>query len=56
MMRKFIAYVLLVPALVLLVAGLAIMALALGVVGGAKGVDVLTRAMRAFASNLNLEA
>ncbi|QIW86398.1 hypothetical protein VLC5_28 [Klebsiella phage VLC5] len=53
-MRKFIAYVLSVPALVLLVAGLAVMALALGVVGGAKGVSVLTRAMRAFADNLKV--
>lgn len=55
-MRKFISYVLLVPALVLLVAGLAVMALALGVVGGTKGVGVLNRAMHAFSSNLNLEA
>lgn len=53
-MRKFIAYVLSVPALVLLVAGLAVMALALGVVGGAKGVSVLTRAMRAFTDNLKV--
>lgn len=53
-MRKFIAYVLSVPALVLLVAGLAVMALALGVVGDAKGVSVLTRAMRAFADNLKV--
>ncbi|AOZ65235.1 hypothetical protein kpv48_27 [Klebsiella phage vB_KpnP_KpV48] len=53
-MRKFIAYVLSVPALVLLVAGLVIMALALGVVGGTKGVSVLTRAMRAFADNLKV--
>jgi len=53
-MRKFIAYVLSVPALVLLVAGLVVMALALGVVGGAKGVSVLTRAMRAFADNLKV--
>lgn len=53
-MRKFIAYVLSVPALVLLVAGLAVMALALGVVGGARGVSVLTHAMRAFADNLKV--
>lgn len=53
-MRKFIAYVLSVPALVLLVAGLVVMALALGVVGDAKGVSVLTRAMRAFADNLKV--
>lgn len=53
-MRKFIAYVLSVPALVLLVAGLAVMALALGVVGGAKGVSVLTRTMRAFTDNLKV--
>ena len=53
-MRKFIAYVLSVPALVLLVAGLVVMALALGVVGDAKCVSVLTRAMRAFADNLKV--
>jgi hypothetical protein len=54
MMRKFISYIILLPALALLAIGLTLMALALGVVGGAKGVSVLTRAMRVFADNLKV--
>lgn len=53
-MRKFISYIILLPALTLLAIGLTLMALALSVVGGAKGVSVLTRAMRAFADNLKV--
>lgn len=53
-MRKFLSYILLFPGLVCLVVGLAIMALALGVAGGSKGVSVLTRAIRAFAANLEI--
>ena len=53
-MRKFISYIILLPALPLLATGLTLMALALGVVGGAKGVSILTRAMRAFAANLEI--
>lgn len=53
-MRKFISYIILIPALALLVIGLMIMALALSVVGGAKGVSVLTRAIRAFTANLEV--
>lgn len=52
MMRKFISYIILLPALALLAIGLTLMALALGVVGGANGVSVLTRAIRAFTANL----
>ncbi len=54
MMRKFISYIILLPALALLAIGLTLMALALGVVGDAKGVSVLTRAMRVFADNLKV--
>lgn len=54
MMRKVIAYILSFPALVLLAIGLMLMALALSVVGGAKGVYVLTRAIRAFTANLEI--
>ena len=53
-MRKFLSYILLLPVLVCLVVGLGIMALALGVAGGSKGVSALTRAMRAFTSNLEI--
>lgn len=53
-MRKFISYIILIPALALLVIGLMLMALALSVVGGAKGVSVLTRAIRAFTSKLEV--
>lgn len=53
-MRKFIAWVLAVPALIMLVAGLSVMTLALGVVGGAKSVSALNRAMRAFADTLKV--
>ena len=52
MMRKFISYIILLPALALLAIGLTLMALALNVVGGAKGVSVLTRVIRAFTTNL----
>ncbi|UVX31436.1 hypothetical protein A1f_00040 [Klebsiella phage VLCpiA1f] len=51
-MRKFISYIILIPALALLAIGLTLMALALSVVGGTKGVSVLTRAIRAFTANL----
>lgn len=54
MMRKFISYIILLPALVLLAIGLTLMAIALSVVGGAKGVSVLTRAIRAFTANLEI--
>ncbi len=54
MMRKFISYIILLPALALLAIGLTLMALALSVVGGAKGVSVLTRAIRAFTANLEV--
>lgn len=53
-MRKFISYIILLPALALLAIGLTLMALALSVVGGAKGVSALTRAMRAFSANLKV--
>lgn len=53
-MRKVISYIFLFPALALLAIGLTLMALALSVVGGAKGVSVLTRAMRAFTANLEI--
>lgn len=53
-MRKFISYIILLPALALLAIGLTLMALALSVAGGAKGVSVLTRAIRAFTSNLEI--
>lgn len=52
MMRKVISYIFLFPALALLVIGLTLMALAFMVAGGAKGVSVLVRAMRAFSANL----
>lgn len=54
MMRKVISYIFLFPALALLAIGMALMALALSVVGGAKGVSALTRAMRAFSTNLKV--
>lgn len=54
MMRKFISYIILLPALALLAVGLTLMAMALSVVGGAKGVSVLTRAIRAFTANLGI--
>lgn len=53
-MRKFISYIILLPALALLAIGLTLMALALSVVGSAKGVSVLTRAMRAFSATLKV--
>ena len=53
-MRKFISCIFLFPALVLLATGTALMAIALSVVGGAKGVSVLTRAIRAFTDNLKV--
>ena len=53
-MRKVISYIFLFPALALLAIGLTLMALALSVVGGAKGVSVLTRAMRAFTANFEI--
>lgn len=53
-MRKFISYIILLPALALLAIGLTLVALALSVAGGAKGVSVLTRAIRAFTSNLEI--
>lgn len=53
-MRKFLSYILLVPGLAFLLVGLVIMALALGVAGGSTGVSALTRAMRAFAANLEI--
>lgn len=53
-MRKVISYIFLFPALTLLSMGLMLMALALSVVGGAKGVSVLTRAIRAFTANLEI--
>ncbi|ALJ98126.1 hypothetical protein [Klebsiella phage Kp2] len=53
-MRKFIYYIILLPALALLAISLTLMAIALSVVGGAKGVSVLTRAIRAFAANLEI--
>ena len=54
-MRKVISYIFLFPALALLVIGLTLMALALSVAGGAKGVSVLTRAIRAFTYNLEAQ-
>lgn len=54
MMRKFISYIILLPALALLAIGLTLMAIALSVVGGANGVSVLTRAIRAFTANLEI--
>lgn len=54
MMRKVVSYILLFPALALLAIGLMLMALALSVAGGAKGVSVLTRAIRAFTANLEI--
>lgn len=54
MMRKFISYIISLPALVLLAIGLTLMAIALSVVGGANGVSVLTRAVRAFTANLEI--
>lgn len=53
-MRKFISYIILLPALTLLAIGLTLMALALSAVGGAKGVSALTRAIRAFTANLGV--
>ena len=54
MMRKLISYIFLFPTLALLAIGLMLMAMALSVVGGAKGVSVLTRAIRAFTANLEI--
>lgn len=53
-MRKVISYIFLFPALTLPAIGSMLMALALSVVGGAKGVSVLTRAIRAFTANLEV--
>lgn len=53
-MRKFVSYIISLPALALLVIGLTLMAIALSVVGGAKGVSMLTRAIRAFTANLEI--
>lgn len=53
-MRKFVSYIISLPALTLLAIGLTLMAVALSVVGGAKGVSVLTRAIRAFTANLEI--
>lgn len=54
MMRKFISYIILLPALVLLAIGLTLMALALSVAGGAKGVAMLGRAIHAFTDHLKV--
>lgn len=51
-MRKFLSYVVLVPALLCLTVGMLLMIPALGIAGGAKGVSALTRACNAFAANL----
>lgn len=54
MMRKFISYIILVPALALLASGLMLMALALSVAGGSKGVAMLGRAIHAFTDHLKV--
>lgn len=53
-MRKVMWYIFLLPALVVLIIGLILTGLVLSAAGGAKGVSVLARAMRAFADNLKV--
>ncbi|WPJ51592.1 hypothetical protein RCIP0036_00033 [Klebsiella phage RCIP0036] len=53
-MRKFISYIISVPALVLLAISLMLMALALSVAGGSKGVAMLGRAIHAFTDHLKV--
>lgn len=53
-MRKFISYIILLPALALLAISLTLMALALGVACGSKGVAMLGRAIHAFTDHLKV--
>ena len=53
-MRKFISCIILLPALTLLAIGLTLMVCGAYVARGAKGVSVLSRAIRAFTANLEV--
>ena len=53
-MRKFVSYIISLPALALLAIGLILMALALGVAGGSKGLAMLGRAIHAFTDHLKV--